>query len=101
MVLNTEDRQRGVVPFFRYFNPQTGDHYYTVHRHELGHGADGYNLEGTACYIFKMRADGTVPLFEYYNKRSGDHFYTADRNELGHGFEGYQFVSIAGFVFHR
>ena len=101
MVFNGEDRQRGIVPLLRYINPQTGDHYYTIHGRELGNGANGYNLEGPACYIFKIRVDGSVPLLEYYNNRSGDHFYTTDKRELGHGFEGYQFTKVAGFVFLR
>lgn len=41
--------QDGLVPFKRYFNPGTGDHFYTT-----GHwpnGGQGYFYEGTAAYV--------------------------------------------------
>ncbi len=89
----------GVVTLFRFYKPQSADHYYTAGKFVPAGDLIGYNPEGPAGYIFPNRVPGTVPLFEYFNYQTGDHFYTTDKRELGHGFEGYHYNTVTGFVF--
>ncbi|MEW6735765.1 MAG: hypothetical protein AB1489_31020 [Acidobacteriota bacterium] len=88
------------APFYRYYNPDSGDHFYTRDFNELGEGRDGYTKEGIAGYILATQQPGTVPFYRYYSPDSGDHFYTTDYNELGEGRYGYTKEGIAGYIFN-
>jgi hypothetical protein len=101
-VFRRDSLQPDRVFIYRFFNPQTGDHYYTVanviiSRDSQGYSG-GYQIEGPVFCAYKQRAPGTLALLEYYNPVNHDHFYTVDKTELGRGFEGYVFDNIAGFV---
>ena len=41
----------GAVPFYRYWNSQGRDHYYTTNWSELGNGQGGWLLEKIQCYV--------------------------------------------------
>ncbi|MEH1932117.1 MAG: hypothetical protein V7K14_06260 [Nostoc sp.] len=88
-------------PLYRYYNPSTVDHFYTVNFAELGNGNSGYISEGIAAYISKIQYAGTVPLYRYYSSAATDHFYTTNFSELGGGKSGYVFEGIAGYVYPR
>ena len=88
----------GSVPFYRYYNSQVGDHYYTTDCNRLGAGAYGWVFENVEAYIFTSAETGTVPLYQYWNAQVGDHFYTIDFNTLGYGRYGYVFENVECYV---
>jgi len=82
---------------FRYVSSAASDHFYTTNFNELGNGAGGYRLEGTAGTLFSsiFQACGAVPLYRFYNAAGTDHFYTTNYNEgAGLSFEG-----VPGYCF--
>ena len=87
------------IPLHRYWNPGISDHFYTTNLSELGEGANGWQLERTACHVFANQESGTVPLHRYWNEESGDHFYTTDFSELGEGKGGYAYEGVQCFVY--
>jgi hypothetical protein len=54
---------------FRLFNPFLLDHFYTTNAAERDTAIanDGYQPEGTACYVFGQATPGTTGLFRLYN----------------------------------
>src|SRR5215468_9825952 len=59
---------------FRYYSGLATDHFYTTNFNELGNGAGGYALEGTAGTLFSsiFQACGAVPLYRFYNAAGTD-----------------------------
>ncbi|HYP18919.1 MAG TPA: S8 family serine peptidase, partial [Chloroflexia bacterium] len=94
-------RPTGTVPFLRYFNPDTGDHFYTTRYTELKEAAQGYSFEWAEGYIRSTSASGTVALYRYWNPTTWDHFYTTNFNELGYGALGYSYEKIEGYVYSQ
>ena len=108
--LNVYYTYSGLAAFYRYWNRNWGDHFYTVHANEIGtkergrRGNYGFVSEGTECLIYTRQMTGTVPLYRYMNDARGDHFYTADPHEIGVPafgvtINGYRFEGIAGYCF--
>lgn len=67
-------------PVFRLYNPNSGEHFYTlseVERDTLMRLT--WKYEGVNWYI-NQSEDG-APLFRLYNPNTGDHHYTLDSNE--------------------
>ena len=62
----------------RFYNPNSGEHFYTRNRSE-GESLKraGWNAEGE-CFGF---VSGGTPIYRVYNPNIGDHFFTADRAE--------------------
>lgn len=89
------------LPLLRYWNGK--DHFYTWNFRELGGGAKGYSLEGTAGRVLLLAFPGATPLYRYYN---GHHFYTTNPNEIGvtsvgaRGKDGYVCEGNEGFCFN-
>jgi len=86
-----------VVQFYRYYNEQTGDHFYETINEDLGN--IGYTQENIACgYVFPTSVSralrkelGLVPLYRYWNEGFGDHFYEIkyeDLSSIGYAYEG-------------
>lgn len=100
--------QQILSPVYRFFNPLTGTHLYTINSDErdavfteLPH----YKFEGIAYYA--LNSSGTPPaggstLQRFFNLQSRSHFYTADQSEfksvfdqqasLGFKYDGQAFV---------
>lgn len=117
------------VAFYRLYNQETGDHFYTTSLAErtyaltIGYQDDEYchiyESEPSGCmsiagYIFPTKVAGTVEFYRLYNPENGDHFYTISEPERAHALTiGYQddgychiyegqpsgCISIAGYVF--
>ena len=62
----------------RFYNPNSGEHFYTRDRSE-GESLKraGWNAEGE-CFGF---AEAGTPIYRVYNPNVGDHFFTADKAE--------------------
>lgn len=70
----------GVVPLYRSWNPQTGDHFYTINASESQSAAGlGYQAEGTEGCLATRPV--LVPLYRMFNVQVHDHFYTTSAAE--------------------
>lgn len=68
----------GTAEFYRWFNPQKGDHYYSYVLNLDRKRFAGYIYEGIIGNIGTSRLGGTKPLYRWYNPKTGRHFYTTD-----------------------
>lgn len=90
-----------MAPFFRTFNPSTGDHFYTTSHNEAQDSAKyGYHSEDWMGYIHRSSKENTQPLFRLFNPILGDHFYTINENErnIALSQHGYQNEGVVGYV---
>ena len=72
------------TPVYRLYNPNAGDHHYTVNAGERDHlKALGWNDEGIGWYSDDSES---VPLYRQYNPNavSGAHNYTTNAGEKDH-----------------
>ncbi|KAG5717098.1 hypothetical protein E4T56_gene7176 [Termitomyces sp. T112] len=101
-----EARQRGrcgnrnrAVPFYRLYNGQVIDHFYTTNNNEANNAVavSGYTREGISSYIFQNQQPGTVPFFRLYSASATDHFYTTSASEASNAQNlGYTSEGVAG-----
>jgi hypothetical protein len=89
------------APLYRYYNPKSLQHYYTVDFSEYRNGNQDWASEGASCMVFtfKDRAQGTVPVFRYFNPTTGDHYYTTRREFPAGALNGYNFEGNKFFIF--
>ncbi|MBV7390976.1 SSURE domain-containing protein [Enterococcus alishanensis] len=78
--VNIEKAVYNGVKLYRAYNPNSGEHLYTVSKSEFdGVIKAGWTDEGTA-WKTANEAVGT-PVYRLYNKNSGEHFYTSSEAE--------------------
>ncbi|KAH0579828.1 hypothetical protein H2248_002656 [Termitomyces sp. 'cryptogamus'] len=104
-----EARQRGrcgnrnrAVPFYRLYNGQVIDHFYTTNNNEANNAVavSGYTREGISSYIFQNQQPGTVPFFRLYSASATDHFYTTSASEASNAQNlGYTSEGVAGYIY--
>ncbi|GHU63918.1 hypothetical protein FACS189418_8120 [Clostridia bacterium] len=83
-----------LVPVFRIYNPNSGEHLYTTNKVEYNHLAQiGWQGEGLVWYApaydtvvkdsiwYKYSVESTL-VYRLYNRYSGEHIYTKDRSEV-------------------
>ncbi len=88
------------VPLYRYYNNNSGQHFYAIDWGELGGGGhDGWVYEGVECYVDPSQRSGEVPLHRYFSGQSG-HFYTTNFAELGNGDGNYTYEGVECYVFN-
>jgi peptidoglycan hydrolase-like amidase len=81
----------GTVPIYRFYNPTSGDHFYTTSN--TAH--TGYNNEGIVFYLYSTQTNGTSPIYRFYNPTNGDHFYTfSNTPHYGYNNEGVVFYAF-------
>jgi hypothetical protein len=88
----------GTTPFYRWYNAEKNDHFYSYDLHGEGMSLKGYAYQGVIGNIATSRLTNTRELYRWYNPSSGRHFYSTDPNGEGVGKRGYRFDSIAGYV---
>lgn len=88
----------GTTGFYRWFNPDLGDHYYSSDRTGGGQKLDGYVFEGTIGNIATSRMTNTRELYRWFNPSSGRHYYSTDPKGGTRLRKGYRFDGIAGYV---
>jgi hypothetical protein len=75
----------GVVPLYRFWNKQTGGHFYTISEEEKKFIIDNYSdifvFEDVAFYVFKEQLNGTIPVYRFWNSELGGHYYTVSEVE--------------------
>jgi hypothetical protein len=87
---------------YRLFNPQTGDHFYTIDGVERNNAISqlGFRDEGVACFVFPDQRSDTVPLHRLYHPALVDHFYTTSTQERDRAATGgWQTEIVACYVF--
>ena len=68
-----------VVPMYRLYNPNSGEHFYTAYEAERNNLISlGWNDEGVGWYAPAL---SVTPVYRLYNSYAGEHHYTTDLNE--------------------
>lgn len=82
--VNNSGDQISVIPMYRLYNPNSGEHFYTASVTEKNHlDRIGWNYEGIGWYA--PTASHGIPVYRLYNKNGGEHHYTisaAERRNL-------------------
>lgn len=78
--------ERGTIgqPVWRFFNTQTGTHFYTASAAERAHVLSTWPQfveEGEVYRALAGTEAGTVKLFRFFNTQTGAHFYTTEDDE--------------------
>ncbi|KAG6891434.1 hypothetical protein C0992_006693 [Termitomyces sp. T32_za158] len=91
------------VPFYRLYNSQVVDHFYTTDAQEANNAVAryGYTAEGISSYIFPSQESGTTPFYRLYSPTAMDHFYTTSASEANSASQnlGYNYEGIAGYIY--
>jgi hypothetical protein len=88
----------GTTPFYRWYNPEKRDHFYSHDMQGEGKSLKGYLYEGLIGNIATSRLTNTRELYRWYNPSTGCHFYSTDPNGEAIIKKGYRFNGIAGYV---
>jgi uncharacterized protein GlcG (DUF336 family) len=72
----------GALAIQRLYNPNTGEHYYTLNTFERDNLVSlGWTAEGTEGAAFTTAQAGTTEIFHVYNAATGSHIFTTDAGE--------------------
>ncbi|AOW13281.1 hypothetical protein LPB072_10880 [Hydrogenophaga crassostreae] len=74
----------GLSPVHRFFNTQTGVHFYTISETERANVVANFpqfNHEGVAYYASQVAGAGLIPFYRFFVPGKGFHFYTAKESE--------------------
>lgn len=70
------------VPYYRLYNPNSGEHHYTTDANEYTVlETIGWIQEDIDGYVFASQVTGSEPLYRLYNPNDGLHLWTMDINE--------------------
>lgn len=71
-----------VIPLYRVYNPNGGEHHYTTVEREYNYLASvGWKAEGIAWYVPEV---SNIPVYRVYNPNGGDHHYTTSEREYNY-----------------
>lgn len=96
-IADRQVKDLGDVPIYRYFNPTSGDHFYSQNFTVPA----GYIFEGIEFYAFQNANNpNTVPIYSFFNSINGDHFYSRNANTPARGYipEGIRFYAYSDAV---
>jgi len=102
----TSDPLTGVKPVYRFFNTNTGAHFYTMselERDSISDNLTNYNFEGIAYYGYESDRPEVTPLYRFYNPVIDAHFYTpsvGERDAVLANLPDYQLESNDGVAFY-
>ena len=88
----------GTTDFYRWYNPQKRDYFYSYEQSGGGKPLKGYFFEGTIGNIATSKLTSTRELYRWFNPSTDRHFYTTDPKGEGCIKKGYRFEGIAGYV---
>ena len=94
----------GTVGVTRFYNVQTGTHFYTISPEEVAYVLANYPqfiLEGVVYFVPPVAStDGRSDLFRFFNIQSGTHFFTASVLERDHVLATYPQFIYEGTVYY-
>jgi len=88
----------GTTEFYRWYNSEKGDHFYSYDRQGGGVSLRGYQFEGSIGNIATSRLKMTKELYRWFNPATGTHFYSNDLKWGGETNDRYKYDGIAGYV---
>jgi hypothetical protein len=88
----------GTTEFYRWYNSEKGDHFYSYDRQGGGVSLTGYQFEGSIGNIATSRLKMTKELYRWFNPATGAHFYSTDLKWEGETKTRYKYDGIAGYV---
>ncbi len=94
----------GLSPVFRFYNVQTGVHFYTISEQErdyISGNLSQFNFEGIAYYASKLPGDGLQALYRFLFTTRGFHFYTASASEaenVRNNLPAYRYEGVAYYI---
>lgn len=74
----------GLSPVHRFYNSQTGVHFYTISEEERANvvaNLPHFRYEGVAYHASQVAGAGLTPLYRFFVPSKGFHFYTASYSE--------------------
>lgn len=89
------------VKFYRFYNPNNGDHLYTIDPEERNKVLkSGWKDEGIVGHIFAQPHPNTVPIYRLYHAGQQDHFMTTSPDESFQAVQKgqYKFEGVAGWI---
>lgn len=92
----------GLVNVARFYNTQTGTHFYTGFAEErdgLRGGGKGFIFEGNA-FDSNATAENGIAVFRFYSSDTGTHFYTANAQERDHVIATLPGMHYEGVAYH-
>lgn len=92
----------GLVNVARFYNTQTGTHFYTGFAEErdgLRGGGKGFIFEGNA-FDSNATAENGIAVFRFYSSDIGTHFYTANAQERDHVIATLPGMHYEGVAYH-
>ncbi len=95
--------QAGTDAVYRFYNRQSGAHFYTIALAERDRVVASYPqfaYEGPMFGAWTTAAAGTVPVFRFYNKNTGTHFYTVSAAERDKVIASYPQFVFEGPAWH-
>jgi uncharacterized protein YkwD len=90
----------GLAPVYRFYNTQTGVHFYTISEAEKNLVRDSlpqFRLEGVAYHASQVAATGFRPLYRSYVLNKGFHFYSVNAAEAA-GLAQYRAEGVGYYV---
>jgi len=99
MVFNS--MAKDLVPLYRYYDPNSQDHFYTIDDGEIGNSPANkkkFIPEGVCCYISKVRLPGTVQLLRATDGHTHQYIPAEDNQVSSYLSPGFRFESIVGYV---
>lgn len=93
------------VDVYRFFNSETGGHFYTaseVERNFVIDNLDNFVFEDVAFSAFETNVDNTVPVYRFFEVNTSVHFYTTseiERDFVTENLDNYNFEGIAFYGF--
>ncbi|MGS5086921.1 PKD domain-containing protein [Hydrogenophaga sp. A37] len=92
------------IPAYRFYNPGTGAHFYTISTIERDSVADDFlspfNLEGPAFWVAGSSSPGLSPVHRFFNTRTGVHFYTISEAERANLVATSRHYTYEGVAYH-
>ena len=91
------------TPMYRFYNTNTGVHFYTTSEAERDHVRatyDQFNYEGPVFSVPEGSSEATMPVYRFYNTDSGVHFYTISEAEKDHVIATYPQFNFEGIVYY-
>jgi hypothetical protein len=92
------------MPAYRFYNTQTGVHFYTTSETERAHVAANlsppYSFDGPAFSVANAFSPGLSPVHRFYNTQTGVHFYTISEAERANVVANLPQFNYEGVAYH-